>query len=452
MRQLKSKDTENQETQQIDNTINSEASTMSSFFDNYSSIKDFNPPTTTLQEIKWSDDLFSTTYVPKGKRARTQVDKAAKACKNILNWYFGATDSKHLKNNTLAVLYGMMINEDEYLIPDSLIGGIEIDIGNPVETALTKYHPDTSITILNDGQRSQDQLQMFKSDIEKWISDAEEGLANVDSRQDYINLVGFMMLTLLRLIIKDLSPVSKHIMTRIHDHYLNLFGKDYPLAGPVPPPNALCKEGIRTVFKHLESSSKEVLSIMVAARAMVSDGSRSRHGVLDASCLLTLKYTGMGAYSHCITAALKYSRTPYDSLTYVATKKNQPTCKGILDVLQNYESKEEKSFSWSRLFDDGAFPWLSGRKAPAFTYLMILLVNAGVDVEGVTLTIAEIEKPMIKAICNELILAFSGSATGDALTSKSRDIISKASSRSSGRPGPRSGTADDDDDKCSGTV
>lgn len=232
----------------------------------------------------------------------------------------------------------MMINGEEYLIPESLVGGPEIDIGNPVETVLTKYHPDTSIIILNDGQRSQDQNQVFKSDIEKWIADVEEGLADVNLRQKYINLVGFIMLTMLRLIIKDLSPVSKHIMTKIHDHYSNLFSSDYPLNNPVPPPNALCKEGIRTVFKHLESSSKEVLSIMVAARSMVSDGSRSRHGVLDASCLLTLKYTGMGAYSHCITAALKYSRTPYDLLTYVATKKNQPTCKGILDVLQNYEA------------------------------------------------------------------------------------------------------------------
>lgn len=137
-----------------------------------------------------------------------------------MNWYFGTSDSKHLKNDTLAALYGMMINGEEYLIPESLVGGPEIDIGNPVETVLTKYHPDTSIIILNDGQRSQDQNQVFKSDIEKWIADVEEGLADVNLRQKYINLVGFIMLTMLRLIIKDLSPVSKHIMTKIHDQLI----------------------------------------------------------------------------------------------------------------------------------------------------------------------------------------------------------------------------------------
>lgn len=424
---------------------------MASFFDNYTSIKDFNPPTTTLQEIQWSDELFSTSYVPKGMKARPDGAKAAQACRGIINWYFGAPDSKALKNNTQAALYGMKINDEEYLVPDSLVGTQVIDIQNAVETNLTRYHPDPTITVLIDEQRAQDPSQIKKKDIIECIAKVEEGLASLDDRQKYINLVGFMVLTTLRLIIKDLTPVSKHIMTKIHDHYSNLFSNDYPLDQPVPPPNALCKEGIRSVFKHLESSSKEVLAIMVAARSMESEGSRSRHGVLDASCLLTVKYTGMGAYSHCITAALKYSRTPYDLLTYVATLKNQPTCKGILDVLQKYEAQNQRSFSWSRLFDDGAFPWLSGRKAPAFTYLMILLVNAGVEVEGTTLTVADVEKPLLKSICNELILAFSGSATSDALTSKSRDILSKATSRSSGKPRPRPGPAYDDDEHSSGS-
>lgn len=284
----------------------------------FKGIETLNPNINTLPHVNWNDAYFQQSFAAKVPRQRPPVANAQAAAKFFLDLYLGGPKKDTLKNAVWTLIYSTTLtNEDEYLVPEALINGIEIGGVAYQREADVVYAPLPEVVAMI-GAHDYDGKHYTEADCKQWYRDIDQKLTEGD--KNAINYVAYLAMTCIRLITKDIITVSKCIQASVNKNFANLWKKDPPTDRIPPPPSQPFNQTWTSVFLSGEGPIKDLVTLMIRIGITDSENSVCRIGIANATCLLNLRYTGMGCYACTMAAAAVLNVFPMVLIQHVLTK------------------------------------------------------------------------------------------------------------------------------------
>lgn len=410
--------------------------------DKYKPLELWSPTTSSLASITWQDEVFLKDFSPKVAWERPSASNIQVAALYFLDAYVGHDNGKPMKAAVWSLLYGMtLLNTDEYFVHD-LLGGNEIPSVTHNSGPQPQYQtladiPDASGSMIEG-------LHYTSADLKTWYSQVKKAIE--DESAVAINYIAFIAATCIRLITKEDLSVATHLMNYTNKNFQSIWSLSPPTDKCPPPPSLNFFSIWHASFPRSEPESRRLLTIMIHVGILKPDGSSTRMGIANASCLLCLRYTGMGCYAYTMSASRALNCTPMHLIKHTLTTNSLQVITAVLEVMQNYEDPKQRqiTFPWARLLSEGAFQEVSAKANPEYCYLMIVLSNACRAVTGlkqVTLSEQLMRQQEYKAQLIED--AIRGVSRDEGLTREAKIVQEQfkqgESSQVAAPPAPRSG-------------
>nr|QMP82177.1 nucleocapsid protein [Coleopteran rhabdo-related virus OKIAV20] len=349
----------------------------------------------TLSSIDWDD---KAAIVSGGKAY--PGDSLANAVTNgkfLLNSYVnGQIGKADLKDMLLTSIGSMQLEGAESSLfkkamPD---GSYVIDIhnlGTWIEWGkdMSGYFPeadhDTQNVVTDD--KTPDDNQATKEDTEESTTAQDvtnfytEMVKLADSKdpidqKNFINIVGWMSLVIMRLTTRTITSVSGFLAKRGVKTYNNLFGGEFTFM--IPPPhfkfmiafNNACSKGSDgniLILKHLLTTYK--------APGGEEGYNNSVRSVLKAGCLLHLEYNGMVPVKSLIHISRISGKFINDILIRFSITAFKETLIRLDHVLSTYYNEEITLFPWARLIKDNYHSDLASSMNKNWLMLMFYIIS-----------------------------------------------------------------------------
>lgn len=258
----------------------------------------------------WNDSAFEENFKPLCQ-AKTLLDLTSSktAVKVLRTWYVGGPLPESVATTILAVWYHIEIHGYS-VFNEGLKTGGKIEYRAPgTADVLDKLSYSCPLPILSqtsissqaglEHPGSQTSESINVSDVATWYKTLCAMLDEQEEKEkrlpeEAIQIVGFLFMNMMRLTVKEVDLVCKHIYEKSYSAYSALWSKPQGLT-VFYPPHINTARLFAELFKKFSSNSTVCLAAQVYSYGRVSEHAQSTiRGVFRAGNLLSLIKTGMG--------------------------------------------------------------------------------------------------------------------------------------------------------------
>ncbi|AJG39116.1 nucleocapsid [Sanxia Water Strider Virus 5] len=325
-----------------------------------------------VTRVAWSDQYFLSTYF-KTIRARSSATAARTACRVFLRWYVGGCLPENVKliDLYLSIISKMSYGENHSLFPDSgFNGATSVPIGNlgTPGTQDLEYKNNHVTTLELTSSSTGAPLLWNDTSVKEWhnrlleydISNSPDEFS--ESQRNFVNICGFLALTMLRGIAKDADMITRSMAKTVAANINNLWNLTL---SECPPPNMQSIAYMMTVMKKGSPNANLILG-QILNSYMDQSTNPTVVGIFRASCLMSLGMNGMNSLHWLMSAARVNNIQPIVIARCLATNSHSKTNTAIVDLMKNQMLAGQTTWEWSRLFNEGAFMDLSVREDPLY--------------------------------------------------------------------------------------
>lgn len=216
-------------------------------------------------------------------------------------------------------------------------------------------------------------------------TEQESPEAKITRTQFLINYMGYQSMNLARSVTKDPASVSKHILAQTKARMTNFFGAENLLEGVkehAPPISSRLLEFKNHFAKGTTWSKKLLYPILRTWELTHSDITK---GMLKASCILSLSFTGLSVLNWFFKSlqALKVKDT--ELFPYLAWKSNQKFIVdyiNLMDKMNPDPTHPGRTWQFCRLFNDSALAAWSVDNYQLLTAIFVTIAEGAEDLNN----------------------------------------------------------------------
>nr|QMP82305.1 nucleocapsid protein [Hemipteran rhabdo-related virus OKIAV26] len=308
----------------------------------------------------WNDTDFQKILTPAQLKIRSacEVNIAFKNALKYLAIYLGAetvTKANH-KKLMWDVISATTVKE-EYLFPG---GSVNTGSWTTDVQEITNYKFPGDITSISDGTRT-----IGISDVKTFYENAVNASSSTpDEKREYINVAGFLALTLLRTPFKGFENLGTHLISAATQSFTSLFSPSEMII--LLPPHASYTRLYETHFPQHDPDYQHLVAICVHAWHYNSTSTHiqvDHVGVLQASCLLSLSENGLGLLSWSCKAAKSFGIPTKQYLEHLCLT---PALTSQVVRASRFVKmmRDEYSWPWCRIFKSTSHSNMSTAQNP----------------------------------------------------------------------------------------